>query len=93
MSSTFALSEHFEVFVRDLVASGRFRDADEVVQAGLRLLEDREADLRARRAELEASFEEALADVEAGSSLTVEQVRSNLDRWHDDAKRARAAAE
>ena len=80
MSSSFALSEHFEAFVRNLVASGRFRDPSEVVQAGLRLLEDREADLRTRRAELEASFEEALADVEAGNGMSIDDVDAHFER-------------
>lgn len=80
MPSSFALGEHFETLVRDLVASGRFNNASEVVRAGLRLLEDHEADLRARRAALEASFVEALADVEAGNFLTADEVDEHFKR-------------
>ena len=40
--ASFTLGEHFEAFVRDMLATGRFNNASEVVRAGLRLLEDQE---------------------------------------------------
>ncbi|MFD1702636.1 type II toxin-antitoxin system ParD family antitoxin [Methylopila henanensis] len=80
MPSGLTLGDHYEALVRDLVASGRYRNATEVVQAGLQMLEDLDADLRARRAELEASFAEALADVEAGNFLTADEVESHFKR-------------
>lgn len=90
MPSSYALGDHFEAFVRSLVASGRYNNASEVVRAGLRFLEDHEATLRARRAALEASFEDALADVEAGHVLTEQEIRANLDRRHETMTRRHA---
>lgn len=78
MPSSFALGEHFETFIKSMVASGRYNNASEVVREGLRLLEDRQADLAARRAELFRSFDEALEDVRAGNGLTLEQVEAHL---------------
>jgi len=90
MPSSYALGDHFEAFVLSLVASGRYNNASEVVRVGLRFLEDNEAKLRARRAALEASFGDALADVEAGHALTEQEVRANLDRRHEAMTRVHA---
>ena len=40
------LPPDLERFVQDQIASGRFPSADGVIEAGLRLLRDREAELR-----------------------------------------------
>jgi antitoxin ParD1/3/4 len=48
-STSFSLDEHYSAFIDDEVASGRYRSASDVVRAALRLLEDRETQLRALR--------------------------------------------
>lgn len=48
MATSVALSRHFENFVREQVDSGRFNNVSEVVRAGLRLLENQEAQLAAK---------------------------------------------
>ena len=53
---TIDLGERLEAFARELVASGRYKDAGEVVRAGLRLLEDRERLDDDRLAELKAAI-------------------------------------
>ncbi|HBP28119.1 MAG: type II toxin-antitoxin system ParD family antitoxin [Advenella sp.] len=42
MSTSIALSTHFEVFIRQQVESGRYNNPREVVRASLRVLEDQE---------------------------------------------------
>jgi antitoxin ParD1/3/4 len=40
--ASFTLGAHFDAFVKELLAAGRFNNASEVIRAGLRLLEDQE---------------------------------------------------
>jgi antitoxin ParD1/3/4 len=49
-STSFSLGDHFSQFVEEQVDSGRYGSASDVVRSGLRLLEEREAKLRALRA-------------------------------------------
>lgn len=78
MPSSFALGEHFENFIKAMVTSGHYNNASEVVRDGLRALEDRQAGLALRRAELFASFEEALEDVRENGGFTAEEIRAHL---------------
>ena len=51
-----SIGERWQCFVEGVVKSGRYGSASEVVREGLRLVEEREAKLRALRATLEASI-------------------------------------
>ncbi|MCV7200829.1 type II toxin-antitoxin system ParD family antitoxin [Mycolicibacterium peregrinum] len=53
-NTSFSLDEHFNAFIDDEVASGRYRSASDVVRAALRLLEERETRLNALREALVA---------------------------------------
>ena len=44
-NTSFSLGDHFTAFVEAEIANGRYASASEVVRAGLRLLEEREAHL------------------------------------------------
>jgi antitoxin ParD1/3/4 len=41
-NTSISLGDHFENFVDNRIATGRFKNASEVIRAGLRLLEDEE---------------------------------------------------
>ena len=51
-TTSLSLGEHWEVFIRNEIASGRYGSASEVVRDALRTLEDRKAKLAALRAHL-----------------------------------------
>ena len=67
------LSERQERFIAQRVASGRHRDADSVLQAGLELLERRESE--------DAAVRQAVAaDIDAGD-FTVIRDQADLERF------------
>jgi antitoxin ParD1/3/4 len=53
-NTSFSLDEHYSAFIESEVAAGRYRSASDVVRSALRLLEDREIQLRALREALAA---------------------------------------
>ena len=53
-----SIGQRWEEFVQSAVRSGRYGSASEVVREGLRLVEEREARLRALRDTLNASIAE-----------------------------------
>jgi antitoxin ParD1/3/4 len=53
-NTSFSLDEHYSAFIESEIAAGRYRSASDVVRSALRLLEDRETQLRALRQALAA---------------------------------------
>jgi antitoxin ParD1/3/4 len=60
-SNSITVAEHFAAFIERQVEQGRYDSASDVVQAGLRLLEEQEAKLEALRAALIEGEQSGLA--------------------------------
>ena len=76
MPTSVALSPHFETFIRQQVDSGRFNNVSEVVRAGLRLLEEHEAE---QAAKLKALREAIAVGLASGPDLSEEEVFDELE--------------
>jgi antitoxin ParD1/3/4 len=67
-----SLKDHWQAFVDELVRSGRYASPSDVVDEGLRLVEEREAKLKDVRDTINRSLER-------GGSLTPEEVDAHQD--------------
>lgn len=82
------LTEHQEEMIGNLVASGHYRDAGEVLRAGIRLLERQTAEDEARLQTLREAAEVGVADIEEGRFRTFdtpESLRNHLSHLAEDA--------
>jgi antitoxin ParD1/3/4 len=76
MPTSVSLGPHFESFIRQQVDSGRFNNVSEVVRAGLRLLEEREAE---QAAKLQALREAIAVGLASRPDLSEEEVFDELE--------------
>jgi antitoxin ParD1/3/4 len=61
LNTSISLGNHFEDFVDDKVTTGRFKNASEVIRAGLRLLEEEENKVIVLKRAIEEGFESGIA--------------------------------
>ena len=73
------LTDHFDRFIKTGVTSGRFSNASEVVREGLRLLEQREQEDKAKLKWLRAAAKEGIDDIERGDYTTIRSGREMKD--------------
>lgn len=60
-NTSVALGNYFEEFVENRISEGRYKNASEVIRAGLRLLEEEENKVAALRAALKEGMESGIA--------------------------------
>lgn len=88
------LTEHFDRFIEAGITSGRFSNASEVVREGLRLLEQREEEDKARLEWLRAAAKEGFDQLDRGDYVTLnseEELDAFMDRIHEEASADLAA--
>jgi len=56
-NTSISLGDHFETFVDNSVTAGRFKNASEVIRAGLRLLEEDESKIVALKKAIDEGVE------------------------------------
>jgi antitoxin ParD1/3/4 len=60
-NTSISLGDHFENFVDSRIAKGRFKNASEVIRAGLRLLEEEETKVIALKNAIEVGIQSGVA--------------------------------
>ena len=60
-NTSVALGEHFEDFVKDSVEKGRYKNASEVIRAGLRLLEEEEQRYHALKSAVQEGIDSGIS--------------------------------
>ena len=60
-NTSISLGDHFETFVDNRISTGRFRNASEVIRAGLRLLEEEESKIIALKSAIKEGISSGLA--------------------------------
>lgn len=84
------LTDHQATLVEQLVTSGRYQNASEVLREGLRLVEQREAEDAYRLEALRSAVQVGIADIESGRSNIFDS-RESL-RLHFQSLTAKAIA-
>jgi putative addiction module CopG family antidote len=77
------LPPELERFAADAIASGRFRDMEDVVRSGVGLLQQ----LEGERAQLLASLREAEAEADAAGPVDLDQVDAGMRQAIRDTRR------
>lgn len=72
-NTSVSLGNHFESFIENRISNGRFKNASEVIRAGLRLLEDEENQIVALKAAIQEGIESGIA-----SNFDAQQHLENL---------------
>lgn len=61
-NTSITLGSHFDQFIQGILCEGRYKNASEVVRAGLRLLEEEEKKMIALRHAIEEGINSGLAE-------------------------------
>lgn len=77
------LTEHYDNFIEAGVQSGRFSNASEVVREGLRLLEQRQEEDKARLVWLRGAVQEGIDAAERGEYTTLPTPSAVNDFLHN----------
>lgn len=88
------LTDHFDRFVETRVASGRFSNASEVVREGLRLLEERERENKAKLEWLRSAAQEGIDSMEQGNYITLKspkEIKAYLKQIREEVLQERTA--
>lgn len=83
MPSSYTLGSHWEQFVQEMVASGRYASASEVMRDSLRLLEEREHMRAAKLEALRADIQEGLASGPS-APLDMNEIKREARRHRGD---------
>ena len=73
-TTSFTLGEHWEVFMKNQIASGKYGSASELVRDGLRLLERRETKIAALQKAITEGLESGIVE-----NFSMDELQKELD--------------
>ncbi|MBZ9985524.1 type II toxin-antitoxin system ParD family antitoxin [Mesorhizobium sp. BH1-1-5] len=84
MPASYSIGSRYEAFVRELVESGRYASASEVVRDSLRLLEEREEHRQAKLAALREDIRKGIVrkGIESGPAIAADEVFDRLEKGY-----------
>mgnify|MGYP001214761495 CR=1 FL=1 len=82
------LTDHYNELVDQLVSSGRFSNASEVVRAGLRLLEERVREEEAKLALLRSLAAQGFGELDQGQGMVLDGEQQLAEWIHQLGRRA-----
>jgi antitoxin ParD1/3/4 len=80
------LTDHFDHFIENGISSGRFSNASEVVREGLRLLEQREQEDKAKLEWLRSAAREGFESFSRGESYSIHSAE-DLNAFMEEIRR------
>jgi antitoxin ParD1/3/4 len=79
-NTSISLGSYFDTFIQSRISTGRYKNASEVVRAGLRLLEEEENKMIALRTAIEEGIDSGIDyDFEPKSHLEKLKAKKNLN--------------
>jgi antitoxin ParD1/3/4 len=79
-NTSISIGDYFDNFIQNRISAGRFKNASEVVRAGLRLLEEEENKIIALRVSIKEGIESGIAyDFNPKSHLEKLKIKKNLN--------------
>ena len=73
-NTSLTLGEHWEVFIKNQISSGKYASASELVRDGLRLIEQRETKIAALQHAITEGLESGVAE-----NFSMEELQKELD--------------
>lgn len=77
-NTSISLGEHFESFIQQGIDDGRYNNASEMVRAGLRLLEEEEAKVKALQLAIQEGLDSGIVE-DFDPQLFLEQLKANYN--------------
>lgn len=79
-NTSISIGDYFDSFIQSSISAGRYKNASEVVRAGLRLLEDEEKKMMVIRAAIQEGIESGIAyDFDPETNLKSLKAKKNLN--------------
>ena len=79
-NTSISIGNYFDTFIQSRISAGRYKNASEVVRAGLRLLEEEESKMIALREAIQEGMKSGIAyDFEPESHLKKLKAKKNLN--------------